>query len=131
VRSTNLLQRSGLGTSCLKLPRMEDEMGRRKSIFNLYILNGKELVPCSNPTEWAHYLWTNNRHVGEDVVGNVTISTVFLGLDHNFMTDGPPLVFETMIFGGLHDKYQTRCSTWDEAEAQHAKAVALAKSGLQ
>ncbi len=28
----------------------------------------------------------------------VTVSTVWLGLDHNWL-DGPPLIFETMIFG--------------------------------
>jgi len=28
------------------------------------------------------------------------VSTVFLGLDHNFSSKGPPVVFETMVFGG-------------------------------
>jgi hypothetical protein len=50
------------------------------------------------------------------------VSTVFLGLDHQW-GDGPPLVFETMIFGGEHDQYQERYSTWDEAEAGHKQGV--------
>jgi hypothetical protein len=55
----------------------------------------------------------------------VYVSTVFLGLDHSF-GEGPPQLFETMIFGGEHDEYQERYSTWDEAEAGHKKACKLA-----
>jgi hypothetical protein len=33
----------------------------------------------------------------------VEVSTVWLGLDHNWWPDRPPLIFETMVFGGkLH-----------------------------
>jgi hypothetical protein len=60
----------------------------------------------------------------------VRVSTVFLGLDHSWLSDGPPLIFETMIFGGPHSDHQTRASTWDEAERQHAEAVAMVRSGL-
>ncbi|KRQ99299.1 hypothetical protein [Bradyrhizobium valentinum] len=38
---------------------------------------------------------------------------------------GVPLLFETMIFGGPRDLAQQRCSTWAQAERQHAEAVAL------
>lgn len=55
----------------------------------------------------------------------IKVSTVFLGLDHNY-EDGPPILFETMIFGGKHDEYQERYSTWDEAVEGHARAVKLA-----
>ena len=55
------------------------------------------------------------------------VSTVFLGLDHNW-DDGPPHLFETMIFfhgGKRHyaDIYQRRYSTWDEALAGHQLVV--------
>ena len=64
----------------------------------------------------------------EYVVDRVeTTSTVFLGLDHRFIDDGPPLLFETMIFGGDGDKDQWRCSTWEQAEAQHRRAVELVR----
>lgn len=53
------------------------------------------------------------------------VSTVFLGLDHNLY--GPPHLFETMIFGGEHDGYQERYSTWAEAETGHARTVEIAK----
>ena len=41
---------------------------------------------------------------------------------------GPPLLFETMLFGLIMDQSCWRCSTWEEAERQHAEVVALVKS---
>ena len=59
------------------------------------------------------------------------VSTFFLGLDHAF-GGGPPLLFETMIFGmpERSEEYQERCSTWEQAEAMHERAVAHARSLL-
>lgn len=94
-----------------------------------YILDGKTPVPADLMT-WAKWFETSDRHVAQDVIGDVRISTVFLGIDHRFGDEGPPLIFETMIFGGPNDQYQTRSATWDEAEAQHAEALALVRSGL-
>ena len=47
----------------------------------------------------------NNREnplwrVARDTVGGMDISTVFLGLNHQYIPGGRPLVFETMVFGG-------------------------------
>ena len=55
---------------------------------------------------------------------DVLVSTVFLGLDHAFGS-GPPLLWETMILGGVHDGYQRRYSTRDAAIAGHRVACAL------
>ena len=55
----------------------------------------------------------------------VRVSTVFLMIDHQF-GGGPPLLYETMIFGGAHDQEQWRYSTRDAALAGHARAVELA-----
>jgi len=64
--------------------------------------------------------------VAESFIGDVRVSTTFLGLDHNFFGDGPPLLFETMIFGadGKPWDYQERCTTWVQAEAMHARGLA-------
>lgn len=91
-----------------------------------FILEGKTPVPASLE-EWARWFEKSDRHVATDQVGDQFVSTVFLGLDHSF-DHGPPLLFETMILGGKNDQYQERCSTWDEAEKQHATALALAQS---
>jgi len=84
-------------------------------------------VPCDNLLEWGR--WFENagskRQVARDSVNGANVSTVFLGLDHSW-GDGPPLLFETMIFGGPHDQYQERYSTRAEAIEGHARAVALA-----
>lgn len=68
----------------------------------------------------ARFMWPAIRFsIGVD------ISTVFLGFDHGF-GQGLPILFETMIFGGPYDQWQRRYCTWDEAEAGHRHAVALA-----
>lgn len=54
----------------------------------------------------------------------VKVSTVWLGLDHNWM-GGRILIFETMIFGGSHDLCAWRYTTEDEAKEGHASAVTL------
>lgn len=54
---------------------------------------------------------------------NVEVSTVFLGINHNFSLDGPPLIYETMIFGGKHDRMQWRYSTLKEAQEGHNAAM--------
>lgn len=98
-----------------------------------YYLEGKTPVPCRmDDRKRFEY------GIGQDVfrvaltpiAPKVEVSTVFLGLDHNWGI-GPPLLFETMIFGGVHDEYQERYSIWDEAEAGHARAVALAREACQ
>lgn len=93
-----------------------------------YILDGHTPVPTDLMT-WARWYEKAERHVGNDHIGEVHVSTVFLGLDHSF-GEGPPQLFETMIFGGPHSDYQERCSTWEEAEAMHQRALAMVRAGL-
>ena len=89
-----------------------------------YILKGHEAVPTDDDIlAWAKWFEKSDRHVANETIGNARISTVFLGLDHNFGPQGPPLIFETMVFGGALDQEQERYSTWEEAETGH-KAMA-------
>lgn len=96
--------------------------------MNTYILDGKTPIKTDTST-WGRWFKANEetRRVGRAEIGDVTVSTVFLGLDHQHTSDGPPLLFETMIFGGPLDEYCARCSTWDEAEDMHAHALALVR----
>lgn len=91
-----------------------------------FILDGHTPVPAASLREWGRWFETGNRVVAQDKIGDVKVSTVFLGLDHQW-GEGPPLLFETMIFEGPHDGYQERYSTWDEAEAGHKVALSLVK----
>ena len=69
--------------------------------------------------------FNNARVVASDKRDDVHVSTVHLVIDHSF-GDGPPLIFETMIFGGEHDQYQERYSTREQAEEGHRRALTLA-----
>lgn len=90
-----------------------------------WILEGHTPVITHSVEEWGRWFKLSSRVVRQDIVRpkwytpSVYVSTVFLGLDHNFWDDGPPILFETMIFGGLCDDYQRRYSTWDEAITGH------------
>lgn len=92
-----------------------------------YILEGKKPVPCNDLLTWGKFLQSADRTVAKDTVGESGVSTVFLGLNHNF-GDGPPLIFETMVFGGDHDGDCERYSTWEEAEAGHKEVVSKLRS---
>lgn len=61
-----------------------------------------------------------------DINDRCHVSTVFLGLNHNFW-GGEPLLFETMVFGGPLDGDMNRYSTWDQAEQGHNAIVAAAR----
>ena len=89
-----------------------------------YILVGREVmeVPLE---EWGRWFETANRHIGDDIIDGIRVSTIFLGLDMATIEvdRGPPLLFETMVFP---DAYLIgRWETIDEAEAEHAKTVAV------
>lgn len=100
-----------------------------------YILDGHEVCPVETYDEyhrWRQSIKSDGpsftRRVAVDDIGAVHISTVFLGLDHGW-GDGPPVVFETMVFGGDMDENQWRYSTWDEAIAGHERVVAAVQEG--
>jgi len=109
---------------------------RRRPIH--YVLIDRIPVPLSSDDIllWAAAFENmGNRHVAntellEGGTSPIRISTVFIGVDYNFDETGPPLLFETMVFGGALDQYQWRCSTWEEAETQHAAAVVVVQTVL-
>lgn len=88
-----------------------------------YMLDGEKAVPCDDLLAWARWIETEDCRVAMDHVGDVRVSTVFLGLDHNFAPGGVPVLFETMVFGGpLHHEME-RYTNWEQAEAGHAAMV--------
>ena len=111
--------------------RRRAAVDEEREMTRTYILDGRNPIPCADFMTGARWFQTSDRHVAKTDFGDVRVSTVFLGFDRSF-GQGPPLLFETMIFGGPfdQDKYQERCSTWEEAEAQHAEAVEVARQSL-
>lgn len=89
-----------------------------------YILDGRDAVRVTFE-QWSISFGTSDRVVAKTELldGSATVSTVFLGLDHQFLDGGPPHIFETMVFGGELDSEQDRYSTWAEAEAGHDEMV--------
>ena len=91
---------------------------------NFYTMNESGEVRAASVDAWDVWYQTADRHVDNDSIGNVHVSTAFLGVDHSF-GNGPPLLFETMIFGGVYDRHQKLYSTKAEALEGHARTVAL------
>ena len=95
-----------------------------------YILdeNGQP-VREPNLLRWAEW-FDNLRHqrvLAIDKLPNgVTVSTVFLSVNHRFTGHGPPVLWETMIFGGDHDREMWRYDSREKARAGHAEAVRIA-----
>lgn len=99
-----------------------------------YTLVGKEVSKCSDVMEWAKKLEEMDRTIEKtlftvDGVGEIGVSTVFLGIDHQYGR-GDPLIFETMIFGGQLDQEMDRYSTYDQAMAGHAEMVKRLKTHI-
>lgn len=87
-------------------------------------------IAVKSIVEWAEFMEADasNRTVGRTNLGALGIvSTVFLGLDHNY-GDGPPLLWETMVFGGPWDPDSggtelRRHTSWARAVACHRRTI--------
>ena len=89
-----------------------------------YVLQGRLAIPVDFP-QWATWYEANRTtkcQVAQTTMGDTCVSTSFTGLDYSRGV-GPVLVFETRVFGGPLDGQAERCTTWFQAEMQHAKIV--------
>lgn len=55
-----------------------------------YKLVDRQPVLLSSPIEWAESQTETERRVAKTTVGNLFVSTVFLGIDHQFGYGPPP-----------------------------------------
>jgi len=87
--------------------------------LNKYILVEHKAVQVDQET-WIALAGSQDHTVAKSTIGDYLVSTVFLGLDHQWHAHGPPLLFETMVFGKepLKER-QERCTTWEQAEVMH------------
>lgn len=90
-----------------------------------YKLVGRQVVPATMMASASQLGDIRERRVAESWHKGVQTSTVFLGLDHSFVPNGKPVLFETMIFGGKYDQATCRYYTYDEAERGHRVMAAL------
>lgn len=102
----------------------DDDMG-------LYILDeNKNPVKCNDMSVWGKWIKNpeNKRVALTNISEDVYVSTVFLGIDHNFGRNDKPILFETMVFGGIYDGLEAmRYYTFEEALLGHDAMVGFVK----
>ena len=96
-----------------------------------FILNGKIPEACSDTLRWARWFEdVEKRRIAQELVGDIWVSTVFLGIDHGW-NKKTPILFETMCFTDKESADSlpfNRYATWDEAMAGHATAVMICRA---
>jgi hypothetical protein len=72
------------------------------------------------------------KRVGATDVGQLRVSTVWLGLDHGYL-QGTPIIFETMVFDHrndpMWDNELTRYATEEEAMRGHLETLDRLRAG--
>lgn len=115
-----------------ELKNMMDDL-EKYSYGSNYFLNDDKTYRLCTLREWVkQFELIDNRRVGYDYINECEVSTVWLGIDHNYIYNGPPILFETMVFlDGISNIYQERYSTWQEAEEGHQRAIQWVKNGCK
>src|SRR5262245_36177649 len=97
--------------------RMNDDDANKT---DMYVLDDEgQPLRCNDVIVWGQWMQQANRIVKQDFVegltdvtaagrGRVGVSTVFLGLNHRFFGQGPPILWETLVFGTTLDGEMVR-----------------------
>lgn len=103
-----------------------------------YILENGRPVPAT-PLEFGIWFQVNEAEclvdrtviaAGEERGQHIWVSTCFIGVNAQYDPDLPPLIYETMIFGGAHHEYKHPTATLGEAKQAHLEAVEVARRSL-
>lgn len=94
------------------------------------ILVGTEIEIIDTSTKEGLFRWADgfehcNKCVGKDNIGDVIVSTIFLGANYGL---NRPEWFETMVFGRPYNGGQTRYETFDEACEGHKRILEAIRS---
>jgi hypothetical protein len=85
-----------------------------------YRIHPDHSITVTDNEDWCRQLEAiDERVVALTADGDIRVSTVFLGLDHGMLDPGPPILFETLVFGGKLEGEGSRYATWDEAIEGH------------
>lgn len=119
-----------------------------RNITGKYVLREGKPVEEPDLFKWGEWMEHSvERRIDETMIGNFRISTVFLGLDHNFSRPFPvpdgyqPIIFETMIFNMIdkskyhrtREEFEDFCERYTTHEAAlegHRRAVKMVKDFL-
>lgn len=85
------------------------------------------------PDDWYEHPdrrrhWVTDPRIARTTIGDITVSTVWLSIDHRFGY-GPPLIFETMTFGEPWTNELRRYSTEEEAMRGHLEVLDRLRAG--
>lgn len=94
-----------------------------------YLLDDGQVTTTDDLMAWAQWFETADRRVAVTQVGEYEVSTVFLGIDHNFSGDGEPVLYETMVFLDGHGTDSERYTTREEAIVGHNRMVKRVQGG--
>ena len=72
--------------------------------------------------KWSRRL-ENRRVAYSEINSEMHVSTVFIGIDHRHYGDGPPILFETMVFENGEGTDTYRYASWDDAKTGHDALV--------
>jgi hypothetical protein len=110
------------------------------NITGKYILKHRKPVECFDLLKWDKWLGRPYaKRVRSTHTGDAWISTVFLGINHDFrvgkdLDRANPLIFETMVFfkdekshGPIENYEMERCRTWRQALEMHWAMVEWVK----
>lgn len=82
--------------------------------------------------EWARDLEKPEMQIvrQDNLPNGYWVSTVWLGLNHRFLGEGPPLIFETMVRNpqGKTEDWRKRYATENDAILGHMEAVSKFQS---
>jgi len=112
---------------------MPPHIGSAHFRISRYVLNDhKQPVACDDLITWKAWIETPNRWVQDTLISDpdqnqVRICTAFLGIDVGFGV-GEPILFETMVLGGMFDRELYRYCTWEDAQVGHAAMLERVKA---
>jgi hypothetical protein len=110
---------------------MDRWAGSERPLYYRLDADGRpEPVDMKDPLRWhGDAVADSRRKIAADNVTGYLVSTVFLVIDHAF-DGGPPVLWETMVFGsGPWDEWQDRYTSREAAVQGHARVVAALRAG--
>ena len=96
--------------------------------MKFYNMKGEQI--SANIAEKECLEFEKNRVVAKEYVGEILVSTVLLGIDYSY-NSGPPIIFETCVFGGELDSYLERYHTKEKALEGHKAIVERVKASIK
>lgn len=91
--------------------------------------------PAYDTRHWSYFMESARFicHTYVESQPTILVSTSFLGVDHNLLREGPPVLWETMVFKDhkVLDDYTKRYTSHHDAVIGHSETVNIVKERLE